>query len=230
MMESISGIRARYAQLLLTIEWSITLIFTVEYILRIWVADKPVRYILSYYGIIDLLTLLPSYLGLFFIGGQSLIVIRLLRILRVFRILKMGRYTMAGRQIVGALYKSKEKISIFILFVLSLAVIIGTIMYLIEGEKHGFTDIPTSIYWAIVTLTTVGYGDLSPSTAMGNFFASLVMVLGYDIIAVPTGIVTASLIGKNISNTQVCPNCMFDTHDDDAAYCKKCGSPIDKKI
>lgn len=228
MMESIGSIRARYLVPLQITEWTITVIFTIEYLLRIWVTGRPVRYILSFYGIVDLLTLLPSYLGLFITGGQSLIVIRMLRLLRIFRILKLGQYTHAGRLIGSALWQSKEKISVFVLFVFTITVILGTLMYLIEDEANGFTDIPTSIYWAIVTITTVGYGDISPVTALGKFFASLVMILGYSIIAVPTGIVTATLLGKITRNTQVCSNCMYDRHDDDASYCKKCGTSLDK--
>jgi len=229
MLESLEGFRIKYATPLKYIEWSITVVFTLEYIARIWVTNKPLKYILSFYGLIDFLALLPTYIGIFFIGGQSLIVIRALRLLRVFRILKLSRHIRAGRLIADALWNSREKIGVFIVFVLTLAVIVGTLMYLIEGEKNGFTDIPTSIYWAIVTLTTVGYGDLSPATGLGRFLSSFVMILGYAIIAVPTGIVTASLLGKNNTNTQVCSNCMFDNHDNDAQYCKKCGTSLDKK-
>jgi voltage-gated potassium channel len=228
MLESIGVIREKYYEPLKIIEWSITGIFTIEYLLRIWVIDRPIKYMLSFYGVVDLLTLLPSYLGLFFAGSESLIVIRMLRILRVFRILKLGQYTQAGRLIASALWSSKEKISVFILFVFTITVILGTLMYLIEGEENGFSDIPTSIYWAIVTITTVGYGDLSPVTGLGKFFASLVMILGYSIIAVPTGIVTATLLGKITQNTQVCSRCMYDQHDDDAVYCKRCGNSLDK--
>lgn len=227
MLESVSSINAKYHELLKILEWSITIIFTVEYLARIWICNKPIKYILSFYGLIDLLAILPTYLGLIITGGQSLVVIRALRLLRVFRILKLGRYTRAGRLIAGAIWRSREKIVVFVVFVFTLAIIIGTMIYLIEGEEHGFTDIPTSIYWAIVTLTTVGYGDLSPATGFGKFLASLVMILGYSIIAVPTGIVTASLMGKTDHyNTQVCSKCMFDRHEDDALYCKKCGTSL----
>lgn len=228
MLESVTSIRTNYQDLLRSLEWIITIIFTVEYLARIWVTEKPIRYIFSFYGLIDLLAILPTYIGLFLAGGQSLIVIRAIRLLRVFRILKMSRYTRAGRLLALALYNSREKMSVFIIFVLTLAVIMGTVMYLIEGEEHGFTDIPTSIYWSIVTLTTVGYGDLSPTTGMGQFIASIVMLMGYAIIAVPTGIVTANLLRNPISNTQVCSNCMYDHHDDDALFCKKCGNPLDR--
>jgi voltage-gated potassium channel len=227
MLESVNSFRMQYMSIFKALEWTITIIFTVEYLARIWIVEKPAKYIFSFYGLIDLLAILPTLIGIFLVGGHSLIVIRALRLLRVFRILKLGRYTSAGRLIASALWKSREKITVFVLFVLTLAVIIGTLMYLIEGEEHGFTDIPTSIYWAIVTLTTVGYGDLSPVTGLGQFLASFVMILGYSIIAVPTGIVTASLLTKSVTqNTQVCSICMFDKHDDDALFCKKCGAPL----
>ncbi|HNQ38778.1 MAG: ion transporter [Prolixibacteraceae bacterium] len=229
MLESVPTIRVRYHTLLRSLEWVITAIFTLEYLTRIWVVNRPWKYVFSFYGMVDLFALLPTYLGLLFTGGHSLIVIRAIRLLRVFRILKLSRYTRAGRLIAGALWHSREKISVFIIFVLTLALIIGTVMYLVEGEKAGFTDIPTSIYWAIVTLTTVGYGDLSPVTGLGKFLASLVMILGYSIIAVPTGIVTASLLGKRENyNTQVCRNCLLEKHDDDARFCKRCGASLEE--
>ncbi len=228
-LESVAGIRIKYHLPLKILEWSITVIFTLEYFARIWIVDKPLRYIFSFYGLVDFFAVIPTYLGLIMTGGQSLIVIRAIRLLRIFRIMKLSRYTRAGRLIAGALWHSREKISVFIIFVLTLALIIGTIMYLIEGEEAGFTDIPTSIYWAIVTLTTVGYGDLSPTTGMGQFLASIVMILGYSIIAVPTGIVTASLLRtKENYNTQVCRHCMLEKHDDDARFCKRCGASLEE--
>ena len=229
MAESMGGFRERYFLLLKVTEWAITIIFTIEYILRIWVVNGPFKYIFSFYGIVDLMALLPSYIGLFLTGGESLLVIRMLRILRIFRILKLGQYTHAGRLIGSAIWNSKEKIVVFVLFVFTITVILGTVMYLIEGEASGFTDIPTSIYWAIVTVTTVGYGDISPVTLPGKFFASLVMILGYSIIAVPTGIVTATLLGKVTQNSQVCSKCMYGHHDDDAEFCKRCGNSLDKR-
>lgn len=225
-LESNNSFSAKHHSLLRIIEWSITGIFTVEYFARIWLTQRPIKYIFSFYGFIDLLAILPTYLGLFIGGGQSLIVIRSLRLIRVFRILKLSNYTRAGRIIITALWNSKEKLGVFITFVIILSVIIGTIMYLIEGPKNGFTDIPTSIYWAIVTLTTVGYGDISPLTGFGKFFSSLVMILGYAIIALPTGIIAASFIVKKNANTQICSNCMLDKHDDDAHYCKRCGTSL----
>lgn len=156
-------------------------------------------------------------------------VIRGLRVMRIFRILKLSRYTSAGRIILEALWNSKEKITVFIIFVIIISIIIGTFMFLIEGPENGFSDIPTSIYWAIVTLTTVGYGDLSPTTHIGQMLSSFVMLLGYSIMAVPTGIVAANIIGKQNRNTQVCSKCMYDKHDDDAHYCKRCGKSLDTK-
>lgn len=225
-LESVSSIRIRYEYLLRVIEWVITGIFTIEYFTRIWLTKRTFRYIFSFYGLIDLLAILPTYLGFFIVGGQSLLVVRGLRLIRVFRLLKLSGFTNAGHTIVDALWNSREKLGIFVTFVIIFTVIIGTLMYLIEGPKNGYTNIPTSIYWAIVTLTTVGYGDISPLTGLGKFFSSLVMILGYAIIAVPTGIVTASLIRKPASNTQVCSNCMFDKHDDDALFCKRCGGSL----
>lgn len=226
MLESVAHFRNNYHEEFKIIEWVVTGIFTVEYFTRIWLTRRPIRYIFSFYGLIDLLAVLPTYLGFFISGGENLLVVRVLRLIRIFRLLKLTEYTGAGRFILNAIWNSRAKLGIFITFVFALTIVIGTIMYLIEGEENGFTDIPTSIYWSIVTLTTVGYGDISPVTGLGKFFAGIVMLLGYAIIAVPTGIVTASLITKQTKNTQVCQNCMFDQHDDDALYCKKCGTPL----
>ncbi|MBN1987023.1 MAG: ion transporter [Prolixibacteraceae bacterium] len=227
MLESVPSIRSARNDLLKILEWGITIIFTIEYLLRILIVKKAYRYIFSFYGIIDFLSVIPTYVGLLVVGSHSLVVIRILRLLRVFRILKLTRYTSAGRTLMRAMWASREKISVFIFFVLTLVVIIGTIMYLVEGETNGFTSIPKSIYWSIVTLTTVGYGDISPQTPTGQFLASVVMILGYAIIAVPTGIVTAEMIKPSSEkNTQVCPGCLHDKHDDDAVFCKKCGTRL----
>ena len=228
LMDSIPPVHEKYSMLLRITEWIITLLFTIEYMMRIYVVDKPVRYILSFYGIIDLMAILPGLIVFIFPGAQSLLVIRAVRLLRVFRILKFSRYTSAGRMLMIALYRSREKILMSISVVITLVVIFGTIMYLVEGEESGFTSIPVSIYWAVVTLTTVGYGDLAPVTGLGQFLASVVMIMGYAIIAVPTGIVTSEMIRtSDRSNTQVCSNCMFDKHDNDAKFCKKCGMKLD---
>lgn len=227
MLESVPAISNNYQNLLRIAEWFITVIFTIEYIFRILIVKKPFRYIFSFYGIIDLLSVLPTYIGLVLVGSHSLVVIRVLRLLRVFRILKLTRYTQASQTLAKAIWASRQKISVFIFFVITLVIIVGTVMYIIEGPEHGFTSIPRGIYWAIVTLTTVGYGDISPVTPAGQFFASVVMIMGYAIIAVPTGIVTAEIINPSSrANTQVCPNCLHPTHDDDAVFCKKCGVEI----
>ncbi len=227
MLESVPTIAVKDLNVLKTFEWIITAIFTVEYLLRIAIVKKPISYIFSFYGIIDFLSVIPTYLSLIIVGSHSLVVIRMLRLLRIFRILKLTRYTSAGRTLGRAMWASREKISVFIFMVIILVVIIGTIMYLVEGEENGFTSIPTSIYWAIVTLTTVGYGDISPVTSLGQFLASIVMIMGYAIIAVPTGIVTSELMKPTSKqNTQACHNCLCESHDDDAAFCKKCGHKI----
>jgi voltage-gated potassium channel len=228
LLDSIASIRERFGFVIHSIEWFITGVFLLEYILRIWVLEKPFRYIFSFYGIIDLMAILPNFLGLLMAGGQSLMVIRAVRLLRVFRIFKLSRYTSAGRTLMKALYRSREKIFMFISVIVTMVVIFGTIMYLVEGEENGFTSIPVSIYWAVVTLTTVGYGDISPATGFGQFLASIVMIMGYAIIAVPTGIVTSEMMRMPAANnTQVCPNCMFSRHDDDARFCKRCGTPLE---
>jgi voltage-gated potassium channel len=226
-LESVPSILKNNEQILKTLEWIITIIFTLEYILRIIVTKKPFRYIFSFYGIIDFLSVIPTYLSLIIVGSHSLVVIRIFRLLRIFRILKLTRYTQASRSLARALWASRAKISVFIFFVVILVIIVGTIMYLIEGEAHGFTSIPRGIYWAIVTLTTVGYGDISPETSLGQFLASFVMIMGYAIIAVPTGIVTAEIINPSTTNnTQVCPECLYESHEDDAIFCKKCGAEL----
>ena len=230
-LESVKGIYAKYGALLYALEWIITILFTIEYILRIYIIKKPTSYIFSFYGIIDLLSVLPSYIGLLFAGMSGLIVIRALRLLRIFRILKLNRYVTESKIIVSALKASRAKISVFLYSVVMLVIIIGTIMYLIEGEKGGFTSIPQGIYWAIVTLTTVGYGDIAPITPIGKFIASFVMILGYAIIAVPTGIVTSHLTiasGNKKITTQVCPNCLHEDHDHEAVYCKICGAKLNE--
>jgi voltage-gated potassium channel len=227
MLESLKGVRDVFGPELLIAEWSFTILFTFEYILRLLAVKRPFRYALSFYGIVDLIAILPTYLSLFIPGTQFFLTIRILRLLRIFRILKLAEYTSASRIITSALMASRKKIFVFLVAVLTVVTVVGSLMYVVEGEEHGFTDIPTSIYWAIVTLTTVGYGDLSPQTALGKFFASMVMILGYGIIAVPTGIVTAELTraGKPES-TQVCPECHAEPHDIDALYCKYCGTKL----
>jgi voltage-gated potassium channel len=228
MLESVVSVRARYGPLLITLEWIFTAIFTVEYILRLISVRQPRAYATSFFGIVDLISILPTYLSLFIPGTQYLLVIRVLRLLRIFRVLKLADYLDEAGVLGRALYASRRKISVFLLTVLTLVVIIGALMYVIEGEPHGFVDIPTSIYWAVVTLTTVGYGDLSPQTPIGKTFSVVVMLLGYGIIAVPTGIVTLELSRATPLrvSTEACPNCGRDGHDPDAAFCKYCGSGL----
>lgn len=225
--DSVNSFHVAYSRQLRTAEWIITGVFTIEYILRIYIVKKPSRYIFSFYGIVDLLAILPGLLVFIISGAQSLMVIRAIRLIRVFRVLKLSRYTTAGRTLMIAMYRSREKIFMFLAVVLTLVLVFGTIMYLIEGEEHGFSSIPVSIYWAIVTLTTVGYGDMSPATGAGRFIASIIMIMGYAIIAVPTGFVTTEMLRiPRGNNTLLCAHCLYDVHDDDARYCKKCGKSL----
>ena len=226
-LESVRSIREIYGQELYSAEWAFTILFTVEYVLRLLSVRRPMRYVFSFYGIVDLLAILPTYISLFVPGTQYLLVIRILRLLRIFRVLKLTSYISESRVISTALRASRQKIIVFLVAVLTIVTVVGSLMYVVEGEEHGFTDIPTSIYWAIVTLTTVGYGDLSPKTGLGKLLASVVMIMGYGIIAVPTGIVTGELIraGKSAS-THVCPECHAEPHDLDAVYCKYCGTKL----
>ena len=227
MLESVKELDARYHSFFNISEWVITILFTFEYILRIVSVKKPKAYIFSFYGIIDFLSTIPKYLSLFIGGAHALVALRALRLLRIFRILKLVRFVGATNNLSKALKASRYKIFVFISAVLIICVIIGTIMYLIEGDPSGFTSIPRSIYWSIVTLTTVGYGDIAPQTALGQLLASMVMILGYGIIAIPTGIVGAEMakeIGQNIDlNTNACKNCSEGSHKDRAKYCHKCG-------
>lgn len=228
MLESVNEIELKYGNILNVGEWILTILFSIEYILRIISIKKPSKYIFSFYGIIDFLSTIPKYLSIFFIGTHSLVALRALRLLRVFRILKLARFIGESNNFIKALKASKAKIAVFLFFVLILCMILGTIMYLIEGGENGFTSIPRSVYWAVVTLTTVGYGDIAPHTPFGQFVASIIMVLGYGIIAVPTGIVTSEMTKVNDINlnTQSCPNCSHGEHNDDAIFCSHCGSKL----
>ena len=229
LLESIRSVRAQYGPLLHALEWLFTLLFTVEYMLRLLSVRRPWRYATSFFGVVDLLAIIPTYLSIFVPGSQYLLVIRILRLLRVFRLLKLSEYVAEADTLRLALRASRRKISVFISAVVLLVVIIGALMYVVEGEEHGFTSIPTSIYWAIVTLTTVGYGDLSPRTPFGQILASVVMVIGYGIIAVPTGIVTVELAQaarQRKLTRQSCPSCSAEGHDPDALHCKYCGAHL----
>ncbi len=224
-LESVPDIDAGYDRLLYIAEWFFTAIFTIEYLLRVACVRDKWRYIRSPLGLIDLLAVLPTYMSVFSHGMQYFLVIRVLRLLRVFRILKLGRYVGEARLLIGALEASRFKITVFLSTVLTLVVIIGTLMYLIEGPENGFTSIPIGIYWAIVTLTTVGFGDITPTTLAGRALASLVMIMGYGIIAVPTGIVTVELANQTHRRRQeaVCAACGARGHDPDASFCRRCG-------
>jgi voltage-gated potassium channel len=227
-LDSVAAIRAEYGPWLWAAEWAFTILFTLEYVARLVAVRRPWRYALSFYGVVDLLATLPTYLSLVFAGAQSLLVIRALRLLRIFRVLKLRQYLSEARVLTTALRMSRRKIVVFLGSVLTVVVIVGALMYLIEGPENGFTSIPTSMYWAIVTMTTVGYGDIAPRTVPGQALASLLMILGYGVIAVPTGIVTVELAQASRApvSTQACPNCSRDGHEHDAKFCKYCGSAL----
>ncbi|HEV2296481.1 MAG TPA: ion transporter [Tepidisphaeraceae bacterium] len=228
LLDSVPSIHERHGAGLLAAEWVFTVLFTVEYAMRLAVVRSPLRYARSFYGLVDLLAILPTYVSVFLTGAQELIVIRSLRILRVFRVLKLPEYLAEAGYLSRAMRASRRKITVFVTTVLMLVLIIGSLMHLIEGPKSGFTSIPISIYWAIVTLTTVGYGDIAPQTPLGRMLASGVMIIGYAIIAVPTGIVTAELVNlrREYIRTVHCPVCGTEGHDDDARFCRVCGTEL----
>lgn len=238
MLESIRGFDTQYHEFLNISEWIITVIFSLEYIARIICVKKPFKYIFSFYGVVDFLSTIPKYLSIFFVGTHALVALRALRLLRIFRILKLARYLGASNMLANALKASRAKIMVFLFAVLILCIIFGTLMYLVEGEPSGFSSIPVSVYWCIVTLTTVGFGDIAPVTPFGQFLAAIIMIVGYGIIAVPTGIVSAEYsaqgkkddqgdnnkqVSKVHLNSQSCPSCSADGHKDGAKYCYKCG-------
>jgi voltage-gated potassium channel len=229
MLDSVESLHARYGDLFYTLEWIFTIIFTIEYILRILSIRRPRKYVLSGLGIIDLLAIIPSYLSFLVAGSQSLLVLRALRLLRIFRIFRLVHFVSEMRFLAVAIRSSTRKISIFILFVVNAVVILGSVIYLVEGQENGFTSIPQSVYWAIVTITTVGYGDIAPVTPLGKFIASFIMLLGYGIIAVPTGIVTTEMaIAARMTrqDSRGCPTCGREGHEPDADYCKFCGGKL----
>jgi len=239
MLESVASIDTHYHDFLYFGEWVITIFFTIEYILRIITVKKASNYIFSFYGIIDFLSTIPLYLSFILAGSNALLAVRALRLLRVFRILKITRYMGEANKLNKALRDSKPKILVFLFAVLILSIIAGTIMYLVEGEQSGFVSIPVSVYWCIVTLTTVGFGDIAPVTPLGQFIAAIIMIMGYGIIAVPTGIVSAEYASKKTHtvddpeyihvNTQSCQNCNENNHNDNAEFCHKCGSTLHEK-
>lgn len=229
MLESMAEIREEYGTLLISIELALTLLFTIEYIARILVNPHPWKYIFSFFGIIDLLAILPTYLALLVPGAQSLLVIRAIRLLRIYRILKLYQFVRAGNQLTLALRTSFRKIFIFMFFVLILVLLLGSLMYVVEGGTNGFFSIPLSIYWAVITLTTVGYGDIVPITGLGKFIATFIMLLGYSIIAIPTGIVSVELSRSSYrepDENKVCSQCEETGHDQGAKFCKSCGSRL----
>jgi voltage-gated potassium channel len=228
-LESVPAIGRRWQRELFATEVVFTALFTVEYALRLIAVRQPLAYARSPLGLVDLVAIAPTWLSLVAPGAQLFITVRVLRLLRIFRILKLKEYLSEAAVITSALKASRRKIAVFLYSVLTLIVLIGTLMYVVEGPENGFTDIPTSMYWAIVTLTTVGYGDLSPQTALGKLLASVVMVMGYAIIAVPTGIVTSELTASRYrggQSRQACPSCGREGHDEDAKHCKHCGSAL----
>lgn len=228
MLDSVAWIHERYGDFLYVVEWLFTIAFTIEYGLRLWCIQNPGRYARSFYGVIDLLGILPTYLSLLFVGTQYMLVIRVLRVLRVFRVLRMVRYVSEAQVLMDALRASRRKITVFICTVFTLVIVFGSFMYLIEGPQNGFTSIPKSIYWAVITLTTVGYGDLVPVTPLGQTLATLVMIMGYGIIAIPTGIVTLELseASRRAASTRVCPQCAVEGHLREATYCWRCGTHL----
>ncbi len=228
MLDSIPKLHASYGGILLFAEWMFTLLFTLELILRLLCVRRPWRYAISFFGLVDILAILPTYLSLLIPSTHYLLVIRVLRLLRIFRVLKLVPYVGEAQALLAALRASRRKILVFLSAVLSLVVIFGSLMYVIEGEANGFTSIPISIYWAVVTLTTVGYGDISPKTDLGQTLAAGIMILGYAILAVPTGIVTVEMsrLPRGGISTQACPACGAEGHDTDAVFCKKCGSKL----
>jgi len=230
MLESVASIALAFGYELRLAEWIFTLLFTVEYALRIFCVERPSRYARSFFGIVDLLAILPSYLSLVIPGSQSLLVIRALRLLRIFRVFKLARFLREANVLLTALRSSSRKVVVFLGTVLVLVAILGSAMYIIEGEANGFDSIPLAMYWAVVTMTTVGYGDLTPQTPIGRLLATLVMVIGYGIIAIPTGIVTSEIIqaGRKPVTTRHCPHCLTEGHEPEARYCKDCAEELPK--
>ncbi len=229
MFDSIDYYNNNYGTVLRIVEWVITGLFLIEYALRIWVLNRKAKYIFSFYGVVDLLAILPSFIGLFVVGTHFLVVIRTLRLLRIFSIFQMSNYTHQGNILIRSLRNSWSKISVFLLSVVSVITVLGTLMYLIEGAENGFSNIPISIYWTIVTITTVGYGDILPVTTVGQILASITMMLGYAIIAVPTGIITAETL-KQRKRSVTCPRCLCKDNDSDSNYCKICGEKLKEMV
>ena len=229
-LESVPSFRDQYGDQLRLAEYFFTVVFTIEYLLRLYSVKKPLSYAFSFFGLVDLLSVLPTFVELLLPGVASIRVIRILRLLRVFRVLKLVGFMKEASFLKGALWGARKKIMVFMSTVLVLVTILGTLVYIVEDAESGFTSIPRSIYWAIVTVTTVGYGDIAPTTVIGQTLASFIMLIGYAIIAVPTGIVSAEMVKgsseKVSDNTQACRSCSEDEHPDDAKYCNKCGDAL----
>ncbi len=236
MLETVGDLNVNYHGLFVFLEWTFTIFFTIEYFLRIYVVRRPKKYIFSFFGIIDLLAIIPTYISLIGVGTQSLVVIRALRLLRVFRIFKLANFLNESQFLIDSLKRSRAKIFVFLFFILLMVCILGSVMYLVEGGVNSeFDSIPRSIYWAIVTLTTVGYGDIHPITAFGQFIAAFIMILGYSVIAVPTGIITSEVMKGDedeeiVISTQACRYCAKEGHDVDAEYCKYCGELLNESL
>lgn len=228
MLDSVAAVQARYGAWLLGLEWGFTALFTIEYAARLASVRYPSRYATSFFGVVDLLAIVPTYLSLFLPGSQALLVVRVLRVVRVFRVLKLGHYLAGAEELAQALRNSRPKIVVFLATVVSIAVVMGALLYLIEGEESGFTSIPRGVYWAIVTMTTVGYGDIYPETVSGRLAAAVLMIAGYAIIAVPTGIVSVAIAqrARHPVSTQACLACSAEGHDVDAEFCKYCGESL----
>jgi voltage-gated potassium channel len=231
-IDSIEAVHRDYADVLAYIEWGFTFVFAVEYMLRLYCSPKPLKYAFSFYGLIDLLAIVPGILAIYYSDAQYLLIVRVVRMLRIFRVLKLSPYLKQANYLLAALRGSKQKIIVFLVTVSTLVTVFGTLMYVIEGPEHGFTSIPKGIYWAIVTLTTVGFGDIVPKTPVGQILSSLVMITGYSIIAVPTGIFTAELAnamrGDQLQHD--CPVCAKNNHEHGAAFCSRCGNALFPKV
>jgi voltage-gated potassium channel len=228
MLESVGSVEIRFGKELRLAEWTFTVLFTVEYALRLFCVERPSRYARSFFGVVDLLAILPSYLSLVIPGSQSLLVIRALRLLRIFRIFKLARFLREANVLLTAMRSGSRKVAVFIGTVLVLVAILGSAMYIIEGEEHGFDNIPLAMYWAVVTMTTVGYGDLTPQTPLGRLLSTVVMIIGYSIIAIPTGIMTSEIIqaSRKPVTTRHCPSCLTEGHEPDSRYCKDCAEEL----
>jgi voltage-gated potassium channel len=231
-LDTIASLHSKYGDIIGVLEWCFTIVFTIEYLLRLYCSAQPIQYVRSFYGVVDLLSILPTYLALFFPGANFTLVIRVLRLFRVFRVLKLLRYLSEGNVLLRAMLQSGRKVFIFFFSVSLIVVVLSSIMFVVEGPGNGFTSIPKSIYWTIVTITTVGYGDITPETSLGQAIAAFIMLLGYSIIAIPTGILTAEIsqeMGRS-KDLRRCSNCLKTGHENDAIYCDHCGSELETEI